>query len=340
MDDRYILPFKEKPYTQMYHNKAFPMGIIQGNTDTDEIMPWICGKFINCVWIPESRRTKFDHCIYDDWCTDDKILLQQRIDFFPETYEYLGIDILRFLKQMICNGAYVYGMYNEKYIPGKYAYKNVDRSHDFFIYGYDDNDQIFYSAGYLDDGIFHAFKISYTDFEDSIKNILDPKLFFNFYSFNKEAKFELNSERIITDLSDYINSRNSKKHYTSDKYYGLEACKMLKEYLGREFKRDKVPDVGYTKAFVEHKFFMWKRAEYLSEYVFKKPCEYVMTLENVYKMSQIIHNLCRKIIISDKNITSNKEKILSLFDEINESERVVLSNLLSDCKVQVNNNSL
>ena len=101
-----------------------------------------------------------------------------------------------------------------------------------------------------------------------------------------------------------------------------------------------VPDVGYTKAFVEHKFFMWKRAEYLSEYVFKKPCEYVMTLENVYKMSQIIHNLCRKIIISDKNITSNKEKILSLFDEINESERVVLSNLLSDCKVQVNNNSL
>ena len=330
MSDKYILPFETKPYTQMYHNKAFPMGIIQGNKDPDTIMPWLCGKFINCVWIPESRRTKFDHCIYDDWCTDDKILMQQRIDFFPETYEYLGIDILKFLKQMICIGAYVYGMYNEKYIPGKYAYQRVDRSHDFFIYGYDDNEQIFYSAGYLEDGIFHAFKISYTDFRDSIKNILDPKLFFNLYSFNKEAKFELNMERIVTDISDYINSRNSKKHYTSDKYYGLEACKMLKEYLGREFKRDKVPDVGYTRAFMEHKYFMWKRAEYLSEYFFKKPCEYVAVLEEIYKNAQIIHNLCRKLLFSEIEQVAKKQKILMLFDEIIKIEYETLPLLLNN----------
>ena len=49
MKRKIILPFDDYPIPSMYHNVAFPMGIIQGNAKGD-ITPWLCGKFLNCYF--------------------------------------------------------------------------------------------------------------------------------------------------------------------------------------------------------------------------------------------------------------------------------------------------
>lgn len=54
------LPFDDHPIPSMYHNLAFPMGIIQGNAKED-IAAWLCGKFFNCFFMHTAilERTKF-----------------------------------------------------------------------------------------------------------------------------------------------------------------------------------------------------------------------------------------------------------------------------------------
>ena len=47
MDKKIILPFEDNPYTTVYQTGAFPMGIIQANAKDKDIIPWLCGKFIN-----------------------------------------------------------------------------------------------------------------------------------------------------------------------------------------------------------------------------------------------------------------------------------------------------
>ena len=55
MKKKVLLPFEDKPYSQMYHGCAFSMGIIQGNAQKD-LTPWLSSKYINC-WYYELVNT-------------------------------------------------------------------------------------------------------------------------------------------------------------------------------------------------------------------------------------------------------------------------------------------
>ena len=62
MKKKVRLPFEEQPVMRMYHNMAFPTGIIQGNAKED-ITPWLCGKCINCLLNRNRLRNQFGNLI-------------------------------------------------------------------------------------------------------------------------------------------------------------------------------------------------------------------------------------------------------------------------------------
>ena len=53
-------------------------------------------------------------------------------------------------KEMLDNGHYINGSFNDYYIPRKSAYRQFDFNHDYLLLGYDDERGVFHSVGYLD----------------------------------------------------------------------------------------------------------------------------------------------------------------------------------------------
>ena len=80
-----ILPFEIRSLARMYHQNAFPMGIIQSNSKTD-ITPWLCNKYINCFF-DQSAYNQFKNCIDDYWFVKDGILKNQSISLRPNSYK-------------------------------------------------------------------------------------------------------------------------------------------------------------------------------------------------------------------------------------------------------------
>ena len=91
------LPFETKPLLNHYHYIAFPMGIIQANAKED-ITPWLCGRYVNCVFNPDPYQNNIEISLFDRWGTADKILDGQNISLFNETYKLLEIDLISLLK--------------------------------------------------------------------------------------------------------------------------------------------------------------------------------------------------------------------------------------------------
>ena len=98
MKNRVELKFCENPLSTMYHNLAFPLGIIQANAKCD-ITPWLCGKYTNCFFLhKDALDTMFDICVHDNCALTDKILIQERIVLLRDFYEKLFIDYVKLLK--------------------------------------------------------------------------------------------------------------------------------------------------------------------------------------------------------------------------------------------------
>jgi len=137
---------------------------------------------------------------------------------YPELYSTLFDEEILQFRKMLNMGYYVSGNYNEEFIPGKRSYHKEYYPHDFIIIGYDDISQEFISASYLQDGIFQKHRISYEDMRRAFTTLKGEKKGMNFWKYNPDAKFELNLDQIISELSDYLHSTTSMKIFSNDRY--------------------------------------------------------------------------------------------------------------------------
>lgn len=330
MEDRIkevLLPFHDQPYNLMYHNTAFPMGIIQANA-TQDLTPWLCGKYINCYFKTFSGSNKFVNCITDNWAEKDQILLKQRLELAWEHYEIYFGNIISLLKNMLDLGNYVHGRYNEQLIPGKSAFQKEYLSHDYLLIGYDDSQEHFVSVGYLADHKFQRYYIPYDNMYQAIRTLKNAKIFINFWNYNSNAFLGLNRKRIISELNDYVNSELSQKVYTERTFYGMEAIQQLKQFLFDSAKKDGWLDYRYIRGVMEHKFFMHMRIKYLLETGVLQNAEYLQNAEAVYKMSERTHMLGLKYLMTRKD--SVLEGVVQTMDQMMAVEQCYLPKVLTD----------
>ena len=313
MKKRVCLPFEDQPYTLMYHNVAFPTGIIQGNT-TGDILPWLCGKYINCLLHKNSMAmNRFNICVSDNWAVHDGILFRQRLDVFPEMFNLICGDYVSFFRKMIAMGNYVNGTYNEEFIPGKSNYNKKYFSHDFLLIGYDDVTGNFISVGYLKDQKFQRFLIPYDNMRNAIVSMKQSKLCFDFLEYNSFAQYTLGMNRIISELNDYIFSTTSMKISLAGKYWGLDAIQHLGCVFEDNAQKGELIDVRYTRGLMEHKFFMQMRINYLHAHGYIDVAHARDLSEQIYKMSTQVYLLAIKY-----NISSNKTIGVNIKERINE----------------------
>lgn len=309
-----LLPFEYHPYSLIYQENAFLLGIIQGNA-TEDITPWLCGKYINCCFDPILPNI-FEYNVLDGCCTEDNILIDQRMCLYPEQSEFLlGMNILDIFKSMLDMGFYPHGNYNEEYIPGKWSYGEGYYVHDFVLVGYDDSLKSFISAGYLSDGKFQKYLIPYKNMDRAIATSQIPKLNYRFWKYNPNATYELNMQRIIQQLDDYIRSTTTMKVYTDDKTWGMQALLELSKHFESCSAQKKPLDIRYTRGIMEYKFFMKMTIEYLLKKGYLSDTEVLDHAERVSKMSQLVHMLGLKYNMTGKesivhNICDTVKKII------------------------------
>lgn len=322
MEKKVVLPFEDSPYALMYHYIAFPMGIIQGNAK-DDITPWLCGRHINC-WFDKEWINQFCVCVSDNYGVSDHIITNETVSVFSESFEDLLGDPLQLFRRMIDIGTYPNGSYNEEFIPGKYYYQKEYYSHDFLLIGYDDIEQQFISVGYLADQQFHRFVIPYANMEQALKTLQSSKMSYTFWMYNPNARFELNLNRIINDLSDYLRSTTSLKIYSKHRTWGMGAI----EELANMFSKAEKIDPRYTRGLMEHKFFMQMRMNYLFEHGYLNKKSYCSSSAQIYKMAESVRMLSLKY-----SFTKNRsivDKICEIIREMQRLEAEYLPDVLND----------
>lgn len=323
-----VLPYSQKPKLLCYHNKAFPIGIIEANSPTS-IVPWLCTKCVNCTFSPSSPRNKFNLSAGDIWGVGEKIMTQQTISIKKTFFELYGWDLLDILRKSINNHCYIHGNYNEKFIPYKEFYNKADFTHDFLIVGC--SEDYFYSVGYIYTGRFELYEIPVQNFLDSLTNVNGEKIHLNLFSYNQGAIPTPNIKRMISDLDKYFftHDRIHIKNTTSTTS-GIASMFQLKEF----FRDEAILDRRYALAFLEHK---WILKEIVRVFVNEDECvEFAGLVDNNYNKAEIIHMLSIKMLISPN--TKYISSVADYIDEIIDAELKYIPKLINLLKEKYENN--
>ena len=226
MNKEITLPYTLEVETITYQTQAFPLGMIKANIK--EYDTWICNKFIDYYYhMQVGRFSIFDT---DTWGYKEGLTTHDSLYVNEEGFKDNIADVIRYNKNMLENGHYIFGMYNEFYIPGKKAYQRYDFAHGYMIFGYDDSKQVFHSAGYLANGHYQYFDIGFEDYYKSIINCEYSKWFLYDYE--------------VKPLLDYITNLQESEAY----YYG-----QYKDYKSRNEKA-----IEYINKF-------WKKKSYYED---------------------------------------------------------------------------
>lgn len=315
-----ILPFCVDVEMRMYHNKAFPLGIIKANISNYDI--WLCNKLINCVC---RKSGAFDSYEEDLWSVRDGLTFSQNIYLTPHSFELDGIDIVEFNKSMLMSGYYITGGYNEYYIPRKVAYKNFDFNHDYVIFGYDEKKKVFKSAAYLNDGSYSCYDIEYNDYFEAVTKNIVNKTSVNYYLINSNYIAQIDIETIKSKLNDYLHSKSNKNESTSGEIFGLSVWDKLSEYVSTV---DEELDVRYSRAYMEHHNLMLKRIQTLLKYKYIKNNSLEKEYQDIFSNTRKVQNMFIKY-----NISKNRDLLSRISDTLRMvtcAERRVIKLLIDD----------
>jgi hypothetical protein len=325
-----ILPFKTNPLMQVTQMKAFELGIIEANEKT--IYPWIFNSCINQQCILNDKHFTF---VGDRWYANENVTQYQQFCMERTNVDSNSFNILDFIRELIQNGTYIYGKYNEYFIPGKFSYQKQNFAHDFLIYGYSDDKNIFYSSGYQKGRKYGAFVISYSDFLESLRGYTQDQIEFNFIRF-KGINNKLDIRKICDNLYDYLHSIFTKRNIScQEKVFGIDCGKIYIQYLKEAFESGEALDIRQCRFFMEMKNLMKERLVYLTENKYIDIPGLTEEYEKVRKNAETAHILSlRYLLEADKAIIG---RIITLQEENYKLEYDILTHALHELYKYMNN---
>lgn len=318
------LPFPKQPKFLCYHNKAFPVGVLEANISKD-ITEWLCTKSVNCVFNSKSPKNKFDICIGDPWGVYDGFVKQQSVYLRKDLLHEFEFDLISFLRNAIDNDCYINGIYNEKYIPNKWAFQFENYMHDYLLIGYDTDN--FISVGFVFNGRFEKFKIPNECLLKSLLNNDSYRVGFELFSVNQNVEIIPNIQNMIMDLNNYIQSGFLNELPKSDVVYGISALKRLAMFFGEQNRNERPRiDMRYSRVLLEHE---WILNQVVALFFEDGSNKLIKELSNRnYQLAQLVHMLGIKLEHSgNKQIINRVVAIMEdmIFNEINYIPQLILA---------------
>lgn len=323
-----LLGFLRWPYTlsiTMVHEKT---------------LPWFINNFIQVranKYFHE-RNTEFNFNFYRGGRFEfynNPFINTTRLDV--ELIDRLNTDIIDFFVDCVKNDYYVVPFIDEYFIPDRRSYQKNSFPHHIFIYGYNQEKEIFYTTGF-NKGIFGELELNYDDFKKSYNSILslysegkyqkstDNGNFLMKFNENHRYKFDLDALKL--QLTEYLESRcsiDNLNYNNLDDVFGIDTYDYLVYYYELLINKANINRNGTIRnlhVLWEHKKLMVERITFLmreGHLINPEPLESYIKIE---KMSLVLRNLSLKqSVTADINLFY---KIISKIKEIRELEILTL----------------
>lgn len=332
------------PFITTYTQHAHLLSILSGH---ERLQPWIFSNYIQLYINRDYIHNWGDFyfpCSYDlrpsdtcPWIHSQKIdrgLINRRWD-----------SVTDFIIENINENNYIQIMVNCYYISVHERYKNENRMHDLFIYGYDLEREVLYASDFFNKGKYSNKEITFTDFNKAYSeydSAINHDYLFGLvymYRLNSDCNYIFNIQNIINSIDSYLTCRIPEYwdiFNREDLYrivFGREIYATLKNYLQREIFTN---ESGFERRpfhlLYDHKKMMSLRIKFLYE---QGVLDETIASNNIFRELEelarnIIYLLIKYQVSRKKSIVT--DKIPSLLNEIEEKEFDCLSALVSSLR--------
>ncbi|WP_187355400.1 hypothetical protein ['Paenibacillus yunnanensis' Narsing Rao et al. 2020] len=324
-------------YTQHAH-------ILSILTCYENTYPWIFSNYIQ-LFINKDYKHNWGDFYFpipyelrpSDTC---RYLISQKID--REVILKKWDSVIDFIIENIDSNYYVHIMMNYFYVPVSDRYKNVHKSHDMFVYGYDLDRRIFYISDFFKDGVYSQEEISFSDFDLAFtkKNLTNNPDYLNgmvyLYKFNKEFEYDFSIEGIINSINNYLFNEIPEYwklynyHNQINIDFGMQIYSTLKNYVNNTSDNEGSLDIRPFYLLYEHKRIATLRMKYLHEnqHLGKMNCGFIDNFSLIEAQAKITTNHAIKY-----NLTNNKhilERMNLLLTNLEKEESKCLNQFLDD----------
>lgn len=289
-----------------------------------DLLPVLSNYYTN-ISFGISEKTKYSHVFDDHWLMHAGITYRQHFVLHKEMFEQNPQELLNLIRELISADYYLVGNNDTYYIRAKAEYQCVHTSSAFLIYGFNQQNRVFYSIGKTKDAQFAKYEIPYDELVDSLFFHENNTFYLDFYHYNEDIKPVPDLKKIYNGIVDYLDSTKKGDDPLArpiDKIkYGLNCYRHFLASLSYVGEYVTYIDPSEYTVFFEHHILMSKRLEVLSS-IGVIPKDIVEQYDSVTEKSRSVYNACISYN-NEKNPIFLKE-ISSLVEEIISTETVIL----------------
>lgn len=243
------LPFNIETQINTYQPEAFISGIVfaQGQYD----MPYFLSNYIRTVHYFNAG-TLLNYYMDNPLLENDGLITEDLL-VIPMKYAK-NVCLAEIAKKALDSGRYVFGTFNDQYIPGKQTYEKKYFIHDYLLYGYENN--AFISAAYLKGGHYREFTVDFSDYSRAMLT-QEPDLYMHFLQYHAASGLGFMEQRVRAALYDYL---SSVQLADDGCVYGLQALNLFADEIEQN---DSHIDLRSLCFLHEHKSLMKMRLVYM-----------------------------------------------------------------------------
>lgn len=274
----------------------------------------MCTKCVNCAYYLNSPKNRFNISVGDSWGVEENFVTQQVLKIKEVYFKLFNIDLLHVLQTAVRNNYYIFGYFNERYVPNTWAFNWEDYIHDFLIIGCDDEKNI--SVGFAADGRFKRIEIPNENLINGLFRTTDTRINLDFLSYNVGEVPVPNIKRIINDLKKYISTSNYLENPTLESnLHGIATNIRLKDFFLDEINKGEIYiDKRYVQVLYEHKWVLTKLVELFVAESDSGKKKYQTCANKNFEREKIVHMLGLKMqYTKDPNIVY---RVAELIDQI------------------------
>lgn len=335
-------PFTYTPPIRGYLGYAYLLSILYAQEKP--YWPWLCNQYIALGATRDCRR--FEQ-IATDWMGVYSGVMEYHFMELPAGQAADPAVGLQVVLTLLRRGYYVYGEFNERYIPGTSSYRRRDFQHCYCLYGYDRERGLLFSAAYSDAQRYEELEIPFSDYLCALVKSNVEKVTIDFYRPNPDFVPVFDPEDCAFRIREYLESRPCVRTYGGPGYYagdewlfGANAQRHLLNRLERARERAEYLDLRFFYFLWDHKTLMWMRIRTMMEQGILPKEGSLSTYEQVVEQAERLKEMALKYNVcleyGRQNAGQIPERMGEYLRSLADREEILLERVVQAMRLQQN----